>query len=109
MKLRIRNLDRNDFMQYKCVAKNALGYSDGSITLYEVHPPTTTTTTESTTQIILPPSTRKPRRKGNRKRNRKRQRMERVNNNHDLENDMNNDAHENNNPTAILDKKEQEQ
>ena len=36
--------------------------------------------------------------------------MERVNNNHDLENDMNNDAHENNNPTAILDiKKEQEQ
>lgn len=34
MKLRIRNVERNDFMQYKCVAKNALGYSDGSITLY---------------------------------------------------------------------------
>ena len=34
MKLRIRNLVRIDFMQYKCVAKNALGYSDGSITLY---------------------------------------------------------------------------
>ena len=34
MKLRIRNVDRIDFMQYKCVAKNALGASDGSITLY---------------------------------------------------------------------------
>ena len=34
MKLRIRNVNEIDFMQYKCVAKNALGYSDGSITLY---------------------------------------------------------------------------
>jgi len=56
-------------MQYKCIAKNALGNSDGAITLYQVHPPTTTTT-ESTTQII----TEKPKRK-NRKRNRKRQRQ----------------------------------
>ena len=100
MKLRIRNVERNDFMQYKCVAKNALGYSDGSITLYgkietplrllkmvkiifkitslittEVHPPTTTTTTTTTTTIILPDSTRKPRRRGEkRRRNKKRQR-----------------------------------
>ena len=89
MKLRIRKVARSDFMQYKCIAKNALGNSDGAITLYrkwwskkatfqlylptfattEVHPPTTTTTTESTTRIL----TEKPRRK-NRKRNRKRQR-----------------------------------
>jgi hypothetical protein len=34
MKLRIRNVSQNDFMQYKCVAKNSLGGSDGSITLY---------------------------------------------------------------------------
>ena len=34
MKLHIRNVKEIDFMQYKCVAKNALGYSDGSITLY---------------------------------------------------------------------------
>ena len=34
MKLRILNVKKIDFMQYKCVAKNALGYSDGTITLY---------------------------------------------------------------------------
>ena len=34
MQLRIRNVGKIDFMQYKCIAKNALGYSDGSITLY---------------------------------------------------------------------------
>ena len=34
MKLRIRNVNTIDYMQYKCVAKNALGYSDGTITLY---------------------------------------------------------------------------
>ena len=34
MKLRIRKVARRDFMQYKCIAKNALGNSDGAITLY---------------------------------------------------------------------------
>ena len=34
MKLRIRKVAREDFMQYKCIAKNALGNSDGAITLY---------------------------------------------------------------------------
>ena len=34
MKLRIRNVTKDDFMQYKCVAKNSLGGSDGTITLY---------------------------------------------------------------------------
>ncbi len=34
MKLRIRNVTREDFAEYKCVAKNSLGGSDGSISLY---------------------------------------------------------------------------
>ena len=34
MKLRIRNVSKADFMEYKCLAKNSLGGSDGSITLY---------------------------------------------------------------------------
>ena len=34
MKLRIRNVQKDDFMEYRCVAKNSLGGSDGTITLY---------------------------------------------------------------------------
>ena len=34
MKLRIRNVQKEDFMEYRCVAKNSLGGSDGTITLY---------------------------------------------------------------------------
>ena len=34
MKLHIRNVTRRDFTEYKCVAKNSLGSSDGSISLY---------------------------------------------------------------------------
>ncbi len=34
MKLRIRNVSAADFAEYKCVAKNSLGGSDGAITLY---------------------------------------------------------------------------
>ena len=34
MKLRIRNVQQGDFMEYRCVAKNSLGGSDGTITLY---------------------------------------------------------------------------
>jgi len=34
MKLRIRNLTLEDFSEYRCVAKNSLGGSDGTITLY---------------------------------------------------------------------------
>jgi hypothetical protein len=48
MKLRIRNVQKEDFMEYRCVAKNSLGGSDGTITLYEVQPPTTSTTTTTT-------------------------------------------------------------
>ena len=39
MKLRIRNISKDDFMKYKCVAKNSLGGSDGTITLYGIDPP----------------------------------------------------------------------
>jgi len=52
MKLHIRNVTKKDFMEYRCVAKNSLGHSDGSITLYEVAAPILATTTTTTT---LPP------------------------------------------------------
>ncbi|XP_059082236.1 neurotrimin-like isoform X2 [Tigriopus californicus] len=57
MKLRIRNVSKTDFMEYKCVAKNSLGGSDGSITLYEVKPPTTITTLATTTTTTTAKST----------------------------------------------------
>ena len=34
MKLHIRNIERSDIAEYRCVAKNSLGHSDGSISLY---------------------------------------------------------------------------
>ncbi len=38
MSLRIRNVSEGDFAQYKCMAKNSLGGSDGTISLYgEIH------------------------------------------------------------------------
>ena len=63
MKLHIRNITKDDFMEYRCVARNSLGDSDGSITLYgqleekisnlifcaEVSRPTPSTTTVVTT------------------------------------------------------------
>merc|ERR1719250_388958 len=48
MKLHIRNITKWDFIEYRCVAKNSLGHSDGSITLYEVAAPTLATTTAIT-------------------------------------------------------------
>merc|ERR1719250_588723 len=48
MKLHIRNITKWDFIEYRCVAKNSLGHSDGSITLYEVAAPTVATTTTIT-------------------------------------------------------------
>jgi hypothetical protein len=55
MTLHIRNVTKNDYMEYRCVAKNSLGTSDGSITLYATNRPTTpwetvTTTIMNTTQ-----------------------------------------------------------
>ncbi|XP_023345178.1 lachesin [Eurytemora carolleeae] len=51
MKLHIRNITKADFIEYRCVAKNSLGSSDGAISLYEI-PATTTTTT--TTEALEP-------------------------------------------------------
>ncbi|KAI5749660.1 hypothetical protein M8J76_009063 [Diaphorina citri] len=55
MKLTIKAVTKQDFGAYKCVSKNSLGDTDGSIKLYEIPrpttlEPTTTTTTTSTTQ-----------------------------------------------------------
>lgn len=39
MKLTIVDVDIEDFGAYKCVAKNSLGETDGSIKLYRKYPP----------------------------------------------------------------------
>nr|XP_045609469.1 lachesin-like isoform X1 [Procambarus clarkii] len=41
MKLRIRRVDPQDFGSYRCVAKNSLGETDGTIRVYEITPPRT--------------------------------------------------------------------
>lgn len=41
MHLRIRNLKQEDYGSYTCVAKNALGETEGTIKLYEIPRPTT--------------------------------------------------------------------
>ncbi|XP_069960544.1 uncharacterized protein [Cherax quadricarinatus] len=38
MRLVIHNLTKEDFNTYKCIAKNSLGETDGSIKLYEIEP-----------------------------------------------------------------------
>ncbi|XP_047736326.1 igLON family member 5-like [Hyalella azteca] len=40
MRLTIHNLTREDFTTYRCIAKNSLGETDGSIKLYEMNPST---------------------------------------------------------------------
>ncbi|XP_059080787.1 limbic system-associated membrane protein-like isoform X2 [Tigriopus californicus] len=52
MKLTITTLERGDFGNYKCIAKNPRGQTDGSITLTEEIPPTTTTLEPSTTAFV---------------------------------------------------------
>ena len=54
MKLHIRNIARADITEYRCVAKNSLGHSDGSISLYEIEaptPPTTSTVSTSASSV----------------------------------------------------------
>merc|ERR1712192_126497 len=75
MKLHIRNITKEDFMEYRCVARNSLGDSDGSITLYEVSRPTPSTTTVVTT--VGPETTTLQRRQRMRARHRKRLRESR--------------------------------
>jgi len=78
MKLHIRNVTKRDFMEYRCVAKNSLGHSDGSITLYEVAAPTLATTS-TTTEVPIPQeeSTIETKRQRQRGRHRKRLRESR--------------------------------
>jgi len=78
MKLHIRNVTKWDFIEYRCVAKNSLGHSDGSITLYEVAAPTlATTTTTTTVPAIEEESTLETKRQRQRGRHRKRLRESR--------------------------------
>merc|ERR1719410_2179997 len=54
MKLHIRHIARADIAEYRCVAKNSLGHSDGSISLYEIEaptPPTTSTVSTSASSV----------------------------------------------------------
>ncbi|XP_066258932.1 lachesin-like isoform X2 [Euwallacea similis] len=41
MKLTVRNLQATDFGNYRCISKNSLGETEGSIRLYEIPLPTT--------------------------------------------------------------------
>ncbi|CAH1709933.1 unnamed protein product [Chironomus riparius] len=62
MKLTINSVGQNDFGAYKCVSKNSLGDTDGTIKLYHIPqatlqttlPPTTTTTRMVTTTAVHP-------------------------------------------------------
>ncbi|XP_046673788.1 lachesin-like isoform X1 [Homalodisca vitripennis] len=53
MKLTIRSVTQADYGAYRCVSKNSLGETDGSIKLYQIPTPTTIATTPPTTQIIF--------------------------------------------------------
>ncbi|XP_058810886.1 opioid-binding protein/cell adhesion molecule homolog isoform X2 [Phymastichus coffea] len=56
MKLTIRSVTQDDYGTYKCISKNSLGSTDGSIKLYHIPTPTTTTpkTTTTTTTTMTP-------------------------------------------------------
>ncbi|EAT41938.1 AAEL006477-PA [Aedes aegypti] len=62
MKLTIKEVDIGDFGTYKCVVKNSLGETDGSIKVYHI-PSTTTTPTSTPTTTSLPTTTDYPYRK----------------------------------------------
>ncbi|XP_032679470.1 lachesin-like [Odontomachus brunneus] len=51
MKLMIRSVAMSDYGSYKCISKNSLGETDGSIKLYHIPTPTTEPTTTSTMSI----------------------------------------------------------
>ncbi|XP_054267447.1 lachesin-like isoform X2 [Macrosteles quadrilineatus] len=53
MKLTIKSVTQQDYGAYKCVSKNSLGETDGSIKLYQIPTPTTIATTPTTTQIPI--------------------------------------------------------
>ncbi|XP_063858926.1 lachesin-like isoform X1 [Scylla paramamosain] len=51
MKLRIMRVEPQDFGKYKCLAKNSLGETDGSIQVYEIEPPKTFTRAEDEAEL----------------------------------------------------------
>nr|XP_018907767.1 PREDICTED: neurotrimin-like [Bemisia tabaci] len=53
MKLTIRAVSKSDFGTYKCISKNSLGETDGTIKLYENERASTTTTIATTTKKII--------------------------------------------------------
>ncbi|XP_044757847.1 neurotrimin-like [Coccinella septempunctata] len=57
MKLTIRSVNKSDYGSYKCVSKNSLGETDGTIKLYHIPSPstvrTTTTTTPAPVKLVL--------------------------------------------------------
>ncbi|KAL1508973.1 hypothetical protein ABEB36_003784 [Hypothenemus hampei] len=55
MKLTIRNVNLDDYGSYKCVVKNSLGETDGTIKLYPI--PTPSTTKSTTIKIAKAPTT----------------------------------------------------
>ncbi|PSN54838.1 hypothetical protein C0J52_02936, partial [Blattella germanica] len=55
MKLTIRSVGPADFGSYKCVSKNSLGDTDGSIKLYRIPHPSTPLRTMSTTEASVAP------------------------------------------------------
>ncbi|KAK9504921.1 hypothetical protein O3M35_009088 [Rhynocoris fuscipes] len=59
MKLTIHSVSPSDFGSYKCVSKNSLGDTDGTIKLYQIPTPSTTEATTVTTQVTVyvPPKT----------------------------------------------------
>jgi len=113
MKLHIRNVTKKDFMEYRCVAKNSLGHSDGSITLYEVAAPTRATTTTTTIMpIIEEESTTQTRRQRQKGRHRKRLRESRRHSytvEEDLDDEEEEDADENNQRIRIIHRERQRQ
>lgn len=67
MRLKIRSVGLADFGAYKCVAKNSLGETDGTIKLYEIPNPHTTfgiTTTTTYRQTTTEPAIRHAKKKG---------------------------------------------
>ncbi|XP_073993538.1 neurotrimin-like isoform X2 [Rhodnius prolixus] len=53
MKLTIHSVSPSDFGSYKCVSKNSLGDTDGTIKLYQIPSPSTTEATTVTTQVTV--------------------------------------------------------
>ncbi|XP_039276201.1 limbic system-associated membrane protein isoform X2 [Nilaparvata lugens] len=53
MRLTINYVEEEDYTTYKCIAKNSLGETDGSIKLYHIPGPSTTTQSTAATDLPL--------------------------------------------------------